>query len=103
MDCGWAIVKSGRFIRMRFSWSRQEMMVAWARVSGKMGRCWWIRSIFCRTWRSIGCGGAGKEAVKCGVQVLLPDGWYDLLRAGNSDIKRYWDKSRVFRCIKCEM
>lgn len=30
-------MKSGRFIRMRFSWSRQEMMVAWARESGKMG------------------------------------------------------------------
>lgn len=59
--------------------------------------------MFCRTWRSIGCEAAGKEAVKCDVRVLLPDGWYDLLRAGNRDIKRYWDKARVFRYVKCEM
>lgn len=36
----------------------------------------------------VGRGGAGKEAAKCGVQVLLPGGWYDLLRAGNGDMKR---------------
>lgn len=81
-------------------------MVAWSRVvSGEMERdVDGFEIYFVGLGGQLDVEGQRRKQSRVISRFLQPGRWwYDLLREGNRDIKRYWDKSKVFRYVKCEM